>query len=217
MTDFAIARRMMVDGQVRPADVTDLRLLAALQDVPRESFVPASMAKLAYLDLDVAASESGSRRLLKPMVLAKLLQAAEILETDRVLDVGGASGYSGAVLSNLAGEVVVLEEDANLARRAADSLNGLRHVTVVTGSLTAGWPTGAPYDVVVVNGAVESPPQPLLAQLKDGGRLVCVLGSGPAGKATLYRRSGGEVGSRALFDAHAPLLAGFAKPAAFAF
>jgi protein-L-isoaspartate(D-aspartate) O-methyltransferase len=208
---------MMVDGQVRPADVTDLRLLAALQDVPREAFVPASMTGLAYLDLDVAASESGARRLLKPMVLAKLLQAAEISDTDKVLDVGSATGYSAAVLSNLAGEVVALEEDAALAGRAADSLRGLQHVTVVTGELKNGWSASAPYDVIVVNGAVEGAPQPLLAQLKDGGRLVCILGSGPSGKATIYRRSGAETGNRALFDAHAPLLAGFAKPTTFAF
>ena len=217
MTDFGVARRMMVDGQVRPADVTDLRLLAALQDVPRETFMPAAMTGLAYLDLDVPVNESGTRRLLKPMVLAKLLQAAEIADTDKVLDVGGGTGYSAAILSRLAGEVVALEDDAALARRATEALRGLAGVSTVSGDLTAGWAAGAPYDVIVVNGAVEGAPSGLLAQLKDGGRLVCIAGSGPSGKATLYRRSGGEVGSRALFDAHAHLLAGFAKPAAFAF
>ncbi|MBV9558010.1 MAG: protein-L-isoaspartate O-methyltransferase [Pseudolabrys sp.] len=217
MTDFAVARRMMVDGQVRPADVTDLRLLAAFQDVPRETFVPASMSGLAYLDLDVPAGEGGARRLLKPMVLGKLLQAAEISGTDKILDVGCASGYSTAILSNVAGEIVALEEDAAVARRASDALRGVRQITVVTGELTAGWPARAPYDVILVNGAVESVPEALLAQLKEGGRLVCILGSGPAGKATLYRRTGSEVGSRALFDANAPLLAGFAKPPVFAF
>jgi len=217
MTDFAAARRMMVDGQVRTADVTDLRLLAALQDVPRERFVPPAMSGLAYLDLDVAASESGSRRLLKPMVLAKLLQAAEIGENDRVLDVGCASGYSSAVLANLAREVVALDDDSSLARRAMEALRGLRHVTVVIGELTAGWPAAAPYDAILVNGAVEIVPHALCQQLKDGGRLVCVVGSGPAGKATVYRRSGEQVGSRPIFDANAPLLPGFAKPPAFTF
>jgi protein-L-isoaspartate(D-aspartate) O-methyltransferase len=217
MTEFAAARRMMVDGQVRTADVTDLRLLAALQDVPRERFVPPAMAGLAYLDRDVPAGESGGRCLLKPMVLAKLIQAAEIGEDDRVLDVGCATGYSTAVLSNLARELFALEEDSSLARRAMEALRGLRHVTVVTGELTAGWPAAAPYDAIILNGAVEVAPQALCRQLKEGGRLVCVMGTGPAGKAVVYRRGGAAVGSRPIFDAHAPLLPGFAKPAAFAF
>jgi protein-L-isoaspartate(D-aspartate) O-methyltransferase len=217
MIDFAAARRMMVDGQVRTADVTDLRLLAALQNVPRERFVPPALTGLAYLDLDVAANESGSRRLLKPMVLAKLMQAAEIGATDRVLDVGCATGYSSAVLSDLAHEVFALEEDSSLARRAMEALRGLRHVTVVTGDLIAGWPAAAPYDAIVLNGAVETTPHTLCRQLKEGGRLVCVLGTGPTGKATLYRRGGEEIGGRPIFDANAPLLPGFAKPRAFTF
>jgi protein-L-isoaspartate(D-aspartate) O-methyltransferase len=214
MTDFSAARRMMVDGQVRTADVTDLRLLAAIEDVPRERFV--ASAALAYLDQDVPAVAGSDRRLLKPMVFAKLLQAADIGPTDRVLDVGGATGYSAAVLSDIAGEVIALEEPS-LAQKAADSLKGLRHVSVVAGELTSGWPGGAPYDVIVVNGAIDTPPDALCRQLKSGGRLVCVLGSGPNGKAMIYRRDGDEIGSRPLFDASAPLLPGFAKPMQFAF
>ena len=116
MTDFAAARRMMVDGQVRTADVTDLRLLAAMLELPRERFCPEDKASLAYLDLDVPVSEQGQpvRRLLKPMVLAKLIQAADIAETDHVLDVGCATGYSTALLTRLAGSVVGLGEDAAL-------------------------------------------------------------------------------------------------------
>jgi protein-L-isoaspartate(D-aspartate) O-methyltransferase len=217
MTDFAAARRMMVDGQVRTADVTDLRVIAAFDTVPRERFVPPALSGLAYLDLDVPASESGTRRLLKPMVLAKLIQAAEIGANDRVLDVGCATGYSSAVLSHIAGEVTALEEDSSLARRAMEALRELRHVTVVTGALIAGWPAGALYDAIIVNGAIELEPRTLCGQLKDGGRLVCVSGTGRARKATLYRRGGDEFGSRPLFDAAAPLLPGFAQPAVFAF
>ena len=113
MFDFAAARRMMVDGQVRTADVNDSRLIAALTEVPREAFLPGHQAELAYLDRDLPVGEEGGRVrcLLKPMVLAKLIQAAEITETDRVLDVGCASGYSTAVLSRLCESVVGLEED----------------------------------------------------------------------------------------------------------
>jgi protein-L-isoaspartate(D-aspartate) O-methyltransferase len=220
MTDFAAARRMMVDCQVRPSDVTDLRLLAAMLDVPRERFVPADKVPLAYMDLDVPVGEGAQpRRLLKPMVLAKLLQAAAIDESSRVLDVGCATGYSSAVLAHLAGSVTALEQDPGLARTAAQTLTalGAGNVTVVQGPLSAGWPGGAPYDVIVLNGATEVRPEALLHQLKDGGRLVCVQGRPPASKAMLYRAFDHEISGRAVFDASAPLLPGFAAAPAFAF
>lgn len=215
MTDFAAARRHMVDGQIRTADVTDLRIIAAMLEVPRERFVPPVSASLAYLDLD--APVSAARRLLKPMVLAKLIQAAEIGATDRVLDAGCATGYTAAVLARIAGRVVALEPDAGLAKAATDALSALPNVDVVSARLTDGWPQGAPYDVVILDGATEIVPQALCQQLKDGGRLVCVLGAGPGSKAMLYRRSGTEVSGRAIFDASATLLPGFAKTLAFAF
>src|ERR1043166_2190271 len=154
MADYAQARRVMVDRQVRTADVTDLRIIAALLEVPREAFVPAARRAVAYLDLDVPVNESG-RALLKPMVFAKLLQAAGIGDTDRVLDVGCATGYSAAVLGKLAGHVVALEEDAALARGAGETLAqiGARNVAVVSGALSAGWAEGAPYDAIVLEGA----------------------------------------------------------------
>jgi protein-L-isoaspartate(D-aspartate) O-methyltransferase len=172
---------------------------------------------LAYLDLDAPANDSGSRRLLKPMVLAKLLYAADIGGTDRVLDVGCASGYSSAILGRLGADVVALEEDAALAGRASTALRGQKNVTVVTGPLVAGWPASAPYDVIVVNGACDVAPAALCDQLADRGRLVCIVGSGPAGKATLFRRDGNDIGSRRIFDAAAPLLPGFARAPAFSF
>ena len=219
MLDFAVARRMMVDGQIRTADVTDSRLLAAMLEVPRERFLPERNAALAYLDLDVPASEPGRpvRRLLKPMVLAKLLQVAAIGESDRVLDVGCATGYASALLARLAGSVVALEEDAALVRHAQQALSGVANVKLVTGPLVVGWPAEAPYDVIVLEGATEVVPQALLRQLKDGGRLVCVLGRGPACKAMLYRAADGEHSGRPVFDAAAPLLPGFAEPPAFVF
>ena len=215
MTDFAAARRHMVDGQIRTADVTDLRIIAAMLEVPRERFMPPASVSLAYLDLD--APISATRRLLKPMVLAKLIQAVQIGATDRVLDAGCATGYTAAVLARIAERVVALEPDPGLAKAAADALSALPNVDVVSARLTDGWPQGAPYDVVILDGATEIVPQTLCRQLKDGGRLVCVLGAGPGSKAMIYRRSGTEVGGRAIFDASATLLPGFAKTLAFAF
>jgi protein-L-isoaspartate(D-aspartate) O-methyltransferase len=216
MTDFAAARRTMVDGQVRIADVTDLRLLAAMLELPRERFFPDDKASLAYLDLDAPVSAPGQpvRRLLKPMVLAKLIQAAGIAASDHVLDVGCASGYSTALLTHLAGSVVGLEEDAALARQAA---NALPNAKIVTGPLAQGCAGEGPYDVILLQGSAEMVPPALFDQLKNGGRLICVLGRGPQGKAMFYRRADGDISGRPVFDAAAAALPGFAKPAEFVF
>ena len=140
MVDFAQARRTMVDSQIRTSDVTDLRVIAAFLEVARERFVPATRKAIAYLDRDVPVNDA--RALLKPMVLARLVQAAGIEPTDRVLDVGCATGYSSAVLGKLAASVVALEEDAALAATAAEALaaSGARNVTLASGPLVAGWP-----------------------------------------------------------------------------
>ena len=223
MMDFAAARRMMVDGQVRTSDVTDLRIVAAMLELPRERFVPETNAGLAYLDLDVpavrAAPGEATRRLLKPMVLAKMVQAAAIKAGDHVLDVGCTTGYSSALLARLAHDVVALEEDAGLAKLAGENLKavGVSNATVVSGPLAEGYQSAAPYDVIFMNGASEIVPQKLCAQLKDGGRLLVVHGRAPNGKATVYRSVAGDISGWPIFDAAAPLLPGFAKPPAFVF
>src|SRR5215469_16373701 len=200
MTDFAAARRMMVDSQVRTSDVTDPRIIAAMLELPRERFVPEAKAALAYLDADVPVTEAQGgkpvRRLLKPMVLAKLVQAAAVQASDHVLDVGCASGYSSALLARLARSVIALEEEETLIRLARENLKavGADNVTVVAGPLTQGWQGGVSYyDVIFLNGATEIAPQALTRQLKDGGRLVGVLGRGPTGQAMIYRSVGGDV------------------------
>jgi protein-L-isoaspartate(D-aspartate) O-methyltransferase len=220
MFDFAQARRNMVEGQIRTADVFDLALVAAMLDIPRERFLPADQAPLAYLDLNLPvgrADTMSSRRLLTPMVLAKLIQAADIHEDESVLDVGCATGYAAALLARLAGRVTALEEDPSLVPAAKGALSDLAPgVVVVTGPLTSGWPEGAPYDVILLEGTTEIPPRAFFPQLRDGGRLLCVQGRNP-GKAMLYRSVSGDFSGRPLFDAAAPLLPGFAAPPAFVF
>jgi protein-L-isoaspartate(D-aspartate) O-methyltransferase len=202
---------MMVDGQVRTADVTDLRIIAAMLEVPRERFAPGREA-IAYLDADLQVSPG--RALLKPMVFAKLLQAAAIAPTDNVLDIGCATGYSTAVLARLGGRITALEEDTAAAQAA---LGGIANVSLVRGKLAGGWEQGAPYDVIMLEGACEVVPEALLRQLADGGRLLAVVGAMPMGKATIYTASGGRTTAQPLFDAAAAALPGFARPREFVF
>jgi protein-L-isoaspartate(D-aspartate) O-methyltransferase len=215
MPDFATARRMMVDGQIRTYDVTDPAVLSAMLAVPRERFVQKELAGVAYIDTDVPVGNA--RRLLKPMVLAKLLQAAAIRPEMRVLDVGCATGYASAVLARMGAQVVALEEDSSLAAEARRALADASEVTVVEGTLAVGWPDLGPYDVILVNGAVEAVPPALFKQLASDGRLVGIVGEPPACQAMLYGVSQGVGSGRAIFDATAGRLPGFSKPAAFAF
>jgi protein-L-isoaspartate(D-aspartate) O-methyltransferase len=216
MTDFVRLRRAMVDGQVRVNDVTDPRIIEAMLEIPRERFVPEARASLAYLDEDIPLGSG--RYLLEPMVLAKLAHALALKEDERVLDVGCATGYGAAVLARLAARVVALEEDPGLAAVAGRRLAELAPtVSVMTGPLAAGAPGQAPFDAILIEGAIEVVPEALVFQLKEGGRLAAVIGSGRMGRATLYTRVGGNLSARPVFDAGVPALPGFAAPREFVF
>jgi protein-L-isoaspartate(D-aspartate) O-methyltransferase len=217
MFDATTARRLMVDGQIRTADVTDAALLDAMLTVPREQFLPPTVAPLAYLDADIPVGKG--RALLRPMVLAKLLQAARIRAGERLLDVGCATGYATAILARLGASVVGLEEDPDLAAaaRAALAAVGGANAEVAVGPLAAGWPVGGPYDGILLNGAAEVIPEAFARQLKPEGWLIGVAGRTPACKGMIYRVSEGDLVGRPLFDAAATLLPGFKAPQSFVF
>ncbi len=220
MTDFAAARLNMVESQVRINAVTDRRVIDAISAVPRERFVPSSRQGIAYMDEDIRIADGNPPRfLMEPRVFAKLAQLAEIGPEDLVLDVGCGTGYSTAVLARLAGTVVGLECDEDLAARAGASLSdlGVDNAVVLCGPLNEGCAKQAPYDVIFVNGMIGSVPEALQNQLRDNGRLVAVVGDGVSGRARLYMRSGDAVSGRDAFDANIRFLPGFEPMESFVF
>lgn len=217
MGDFADARRKMVDCQLRTSDVTDHAIQAAMGAVPREAFVAADLAALAYIDAELPIG--GGRVLMTPATFGKLLQLAAIRSGDAVLVVGGGSGYEAAVIGRIAGSVVAVESDPELVRAARERLSrlGVGNADVVAGPLADGWPAKAPYDVVVLTGAVETGLDGLGAQLREGGRLVAVEGRGGAAAAQVFTRTGGSLSGRFGFNAAAKPLPGFERAKAFVF
>lgn len=217
-------RKTMVDCQLRTFEVTDLSVLDAFTAVPRELFFASTDLAVVYSDAQQTVNCGGaSRTLLTPMVLARLIQAADIDRGCRVLDVAGGSGYSAAILAQLAGSVVALEslQAFSAATAANASTLGLESLRAVTGPLAAGAAAEGPFDVILVNGAVEQGLEALFAQLAPGGRLVCVMRApgqvGRSAKAVRFDRIGSDVSSRFLFDAAAPILEGFTRKAEFVF
>jgi protein-L-isoaspartate(D-aspartate) O-methyltransferase len=215
--DMTVARAAMIDSQVRPNDVTDRRLIAAMAAVPREAFLPAERSALAYAD---RVAETGpGRHLWAPRDFAKLVQAAAVGPDDRVLDIAPGAGYSSAVLARLAGSVTALEADGEAASALASRLAslGAEGVAAVAGPLAAGWGDGAPYDVIFVNGAVELVPEAWTEQLAEGGRLALAMWEGGVKRAGVFMRTGGVAAWRAEFECAAPELPGFRAPETFRF
>lgn len=208
--DFEAARLNMVESQIRPNEVTDPLIIEAMSQMPREAFVPERLAGVAYVDEALAVGNG--RYLMEPMILARLLQAAEIQADDLALVIGCGSGYSAAVLARLAGTVVAIEATAELVDQASETLAslGIDNAAVIEAPLTDGYPKQAPYDVILFGGAVSEVPRHLTDQLADGGRLVAVAAkSAGLGHGVLVTRHGASVVEREIFDAGTPLLPGF--------
>lgn len=217
MIDFAAARGSMVDCQVRTADVTRYSIIDAMLSVPREDYVPAAMRSIAYFGEDMPLG--AGRVLLDPRVFAKMLDAVDIGPGDLVLDVGCGLGYSTAVIARMAEAVVALEEDESMAAEAQATLaaQGVDNAVLEAAPLAGGVPAHGPYDVIVVEGAVEIMPQALTDQLKRGGRIVAIFVEGAVGQARLGLRTEHGMAWRRIFDAIAPVLPGFAAAKAFEF
>jgi len=215
--DFARARDFMVESQVRPNDVTDLRILGAMRTLPRERFAPAQKRALAYADLELEVAPG--RCLLRPRDLSKLIQSLAPQPHERALEIAGATGYGAAVLAACCKEVVTLDSDADLsfAARAALESCGITTVKTVSTAAADGWKDAAPYDVILLNGAAEIVPDAWLQQLAPGGRLGVIVRDGVAGAARIYTRSEDATAYRTMFDAFPPVAPGLTRPPAFAF
>ncbi len=219
MTDFARARRNMVEGQLRPNKVTNSELLAAIGELPRERFLPEGLRAVAYADDDVPLGNG--RFLMEPMVVARLIQALQPAADDRALVIAAGRGYGAALVARLVKSVVAVESDTTLAGSANQILKelGIANVTFHVGKMEDGAAASAPYDIVLIEGAVREIPQSILDQLAEGGRLATVLavGTGALGVAQLVVKEGGVTSGRPLFDAGTPSLPGFAPRPRFTF
>ncbi len=216
MTDFTHQRTTMVDTQIRPSDVTKFPVIEAMLAVPREAFVPDDMRAAAYADDNISLGKG--RVMLAPRSLAKLLDALDIQPDELVLDVGCGLGYATAVMARMAEFVVAVEENPDMAREATTILaeHGVDNAAVVTAPLAEGDARHGPYDVILIEGAIEQLPDNLAAQLKEGGRIACLFAEGRLGVARIGHKLDGRISWRFLFNAGAPVLPGFEAQHAFA-
>jgi protein-L-isoaspartate(D-aspartate) O-methyltransferase len=221
--NFETARMAMVESQIRPNAVRDPRVLNAFASVPRECFVPEGQKALAYMDGAVLAApatpHSPARYLLPPMVLARMLEFAAPYEKDCVLDVGGATGYSAALLSKICGTVHALEASELLAARTDQCLRhaGIEMVKLHHGPLETGVAAEKPFNLILVSGGIASEPKELFDQLAEGGRLIAIIRKGWQGHACLFTKVSGAVSGRPVFDAGAEFLPGFEPKPEFVF
>ena len=205
----------MVDTQVRPSDVTKFPIIDALLNVPREDYVPSHKREAAYIGESIDISKG--RVVLEARTFAKMLDAVDVQPTDVVLDIGCGLGYSTAVLAQIADFVVAVEDDTQRAEEAQQllSLHGVDNAAVFDGALVDGAAKNGPYDIIIVQGAVEYVPDALLVQIKEGGRMVAICAEGALGVVRVGHKIDGVVNWRMAFNATAPILTGFAKKSAF--
>jgi len=216
VADYSARRTTMVDTQVRPSDVTKFPIIDAMLSVPRERFVPVALREAAYIGENLELAPG--RVILEPRTLAKLLDALDIQPTETVLDIGCGLGYSTAVLAKMAEFVVAVEDDAAIAEEAQTTLSetGVDNAAIMTGPLAEGSAKSGPYDVIILQGAVEEVPAAILSQLSEGGRIGCLMAEGALGVVRIGHRRNGQINWRFAFNANAPVLPGFAKKPAFA-
>jgi len=210
MQDFSLARRAMVDNQLRPEGVTDRGVLAAMGSVERERFVPQAARALAYFDRPLKVAPG--RAMMPPAALGKLLSALAPRAGERALVVGSGTGYSAAVLRSIGLDVVALESDQALASASTEG-----GVEVVRGELAAGWAKSAPYDLILLDGAVEEIPPSIVKQLREGGRLAGAIHERGVSRLVVGQAAGGVLGLRSIADAEVDRLPGFERPRAFTF
>jgi protein-L-isoaspartate(D-aspartate) O-methyltransferase len=217
MADFASRRRIMVDTQIRPSDVTSFPIIDAMLNVPREIFVPDASRDLAYLGGPIPLG--GGRQLMEPRSIAKMLEALDVTPQEMVLEIAPGLGYTTALLARMAEAVVAVEEDETLAHEAEANLSAqaVDNAAVLTGALAEGSAKNGPYDVIVAFAGVEEMPKALIDQLKDGGRIMAVFMSGQLGEVRLGLKVKGEVSWRMEFNATAPVLPGFNREQVFEF
>lgn len=213
--DFEAMRRAMVSNQLRTTAVSDRRVVSAMESVAREDFVPAERQALAYVDASVPLGNG--RALNLPMVTARLLNESQVESRDSVLIVGSATGYSAAVVARIAGRVVALESDPALAATARSALAGVEGVTCVEGPLEAGYKKGGPYDLILIDGAIEVIPDALVAQLSEGGRIAAALVDSGVTRLVIARKAGGSCIPMPFAEADAVPLPGFARAVSFSF
>ncbi len=216
--DFATVRQNMVESQIRTNKVTDIRVLDAMRDIPRESFVPAGLRDIAYIDEEIEIAKG--RFLMEPMILARLMQTSMIEATDSVLVIGSSTGYMAAIASKLASSVFAVESDEELANRAEGLLNemAMDNVIVHKGPLALGCAKQGPFNVILIDGAVDEVPKEILDQLAETGRLLAVINQNErVGVATIFKKFNGHISQTNLFDAQVEDLAEFKKKPAFVF
>lgn len=216
MTDFAQRRTMMVDTQVRPNEVTSYAVIDAMLSVPREQFVPDALRNVAYAGENIEIARN--RVEFEPRTLGRMLETMDIQSSDLVLHVGCGYGYASAVMARIAEAVVAIEDNPESAAEAQSRLaaQDVYNVAVTQAELTAGWPGQAPYDAMLIGGAIETLPQALADQLREGGRVVALFVEGQLGTVRLGTKLDGQITWRNVFNAFAPILPGFKRVSSFA-